>query len=180
AYVSGADHIISSLRRLDVANVAYDQLLNYYNLWFKEGLKVDNLYPQHTVVMQQLAQEHALPLVDGLPQVDANSFARYNKARVVVKDQWASHPSTDDREKHLRSLNITTPVVTESAWSLFSNVEELQQRVTAKLYSGLAFERPPQMLDIHNFRQRYQLEVDRYRLDSRYKIGRASCRERVH
>ncbi|WP_276366743.1 M48 family metallopeptidase [Chryseolinea sp. H1M3-3] len=169
AYVSGSDHLITSLRRLEVADNAYNRLFEYYDLWHKQNLKPDNLYPHHIDLMNQFAREQAIPVVNGLPQVNSNSFARFNKARLVIKDQWASHPSTEDREAHLNKLNIRTETVTDSAWALFRNAEALQKQVTEKIYSRVNFENPPQALDLHSFRKLYATEVEKYQLNHKYK-----------
>jgi Zn-dependent protease with chaperone function len=169
AYVSGSDHLISSLRRLEVADVTFNNLFEYYNRFYKEGLKPDNLYPQHTEVMRQYARQHNITFQHELPVVDASTFSRFNKARIVVKDQWASHPSTDDREAHLRSLNVRTSTLQLPAWSIFKDAENLQKQVTEKVYEQVKFETQPQALAVASFRDRYEAQVTKYELDSRYK-----------
>jgi Zn-dependent protease with chaperone function len=169
AYVSGSDHLITSLRRLDVANTTYNNLFDYYNDHFKEGLKPENIYPQHTEIMKQFAAVHALPFINSLPQIDAQSFSKFNTTRVMIKDQWASHPSTDDREAHLRSLNIKTSALTVSAWTVFTNVDELQKRITDKIYETVTFEAKTQLISESQFAERYANHLDKYRLNPRYR-----------
>lgn len=169
AYVSGSDHLVTSLRRLEVADNAYNRLFDYYNQWHKENLKPDNLYPHHTDLMNQFAKEQGIPIVDGLPQVNSKSFARFNKARLVIKDQWASHPSTEDREAHLNQLNIRTTTVTASAWTIFRNAAALQMQVTEKIYAEVKFDKAPVVLDIDAFRKRYATEIEKYELNKKYK-----------
>lgn len=169
AYVSGSDPLITSLRRLDVANLAYNRLFACYNDWYGKGLKPDNLYPQHTEVMTEFAAVHHLPVEHGLPQVDAHAFANYNRSRVEVKDQWASHPSNDDREANLRSLNIPCEPIHLSAWTVFRNAEALQKTVTEKIYKDVRFENTPQIVDINSFRELHREETEKYKLDDRYK-----------
>ncbi|MEO7992236.1 MAG: M48 family metallopeptidase [Chryseolinea sp.] len=169
AYVSGSDHLVTSLRRLEVADACYNKLFGHYNDWYKQNLKPDNLYPQHVEIMKHFAEDHGLALQHGLPQVTAKSFAHVNKTRVVIKNQWASHPSTDDREAHLNKLNIFTETVHDSAWVLFQQAEALQQKVTDKIYSTVTFNKAPDKLDITSFRERYFAEASRYSLNKRYK-----------
>jgi Zn-dependent protease with chaperone function len=169
AYVSGSDHLISSLRKLEVSNITYNNLFECYNRWIKESLRPDNLYPQHSEVMRQFAVQHAIPMMHGLPQVDATTFSQFNKKRIRVKDQWASHPSTDDREAHLRSLNIYTEVVPVSAWSIFRGVEQLQKQVTETIFNHVVFDTTPQLLNVAAFSQRFQAQLDKHQLNNRYK-----------
>lgn len=169
ASVSGGNHLISSLRRLEIAEMAYNNVFGFYQEGFKEGLKAENIYPQHREAMLVLSKLHDLPMEHGLPQVDANSFARFNKSRVVIKDQWASHPSTDDRETHLRSLNIETPPQHDSAWSLFDGAEQLQQQMTHDIFQPVKYESPVTVVNEMSFRSRYEEKIKRYQLPSRYK-----------
>ncbi len=169
AYVSGSDHLVTSLRRLDVANSAYNQLFGYYESWHKQNLKPDNLYPHHSAVMHQFANDQGISIENGLPQVNANSFARFNKTRLVIKDQWASHPSTEDREAHLRQLNIKTEAMKEPAWTIFRNAETLQKQITDRIYRDVKFENGPTTLDLPSFLNLFSTDVEKYELNKTYK-----------
>ena len=169
AYVSGSDHLVTSLRRLEVANTAYNQLFGHYESWHKQNLKPDNLYPHHSAVMQQFAKDQGISIENGLPQVNANSFARFNKTRLVIKDQWASHPSTDDREAHLRKLNIRTETMTAPAWTIFRNAESLQKQITERIYRDVKFENSPTILDLPSFLTFFSKDVEKYELNKTYK-----------
>jgi Zn-dependent protease with chaperone function len=169
ASVSGSSPLITSLRRLEVADLCYNRLFDYYNSVYKQNLKPDNLYPQHALIMKHFAEDHDLPLQNGLPQVASSSFANMNRTRVVVKDQWASHPSTDDREEHLRKLDVHAELNYASAWVVFQNAEALQQQVTEKIYSEVTFSSQPQRLDIDSFTTKYFEKVQKYTIDKRYK-----------
>ena len=169
AYVSGSDHLVTSLRRLEVADMAYNRLLGHYERWHKQNLKPDNLYPHHSAVMQQLANEQGISIENGLPQVNANSFARFNRTRLVIKDQWASHPSTEDREAHLKRLNIKTETMNASAWTIFRNAVDLQKQITESIYSQVNFEGNPTTLDLHSFQKLFSDGVAQYELNKSYK-----------
>ena len=170
AYVAGGDHLVTSLRRLPVADSCFQQLLSHYGDWLKgQNLKADNLYPQLTEVIHHYAKDFGLPIRNGLPQVSAESFGRFSKTRVVVKDQWASHPSTDDREAHLNQLDLHTDTVHASAWTVFRNAEALQQQITAMIYANAQFKSAPVVLDMPLFRERYWQVVGKYELPEIYK-----------
>jgi Zn-dependent protease with chaperone function len=169
ASVSGGNHLIGALHRLEVADITYNNVFGFYQDNFKKGLKPENIYPQHSEVMRVFSGFHGLPFEHGLPQVDAASFARFNKARVVVKDQWASHPSTIDREQHLRSLQIETPALHDTAWVLFNHPEELQKNVTDKIFNEVKYEAPVEVINAVSFRAQYQDNFQRYQLPAIYK-----------
>lgn len=169
AYVSGGNHLVTSLRRLEVADMCYNKLFEHYNEWFRLNLKADNIYPQHVEIMRHYAEDHGLVHIDGIPQVTNESFTHSIKSRLIIKNQWASHPSTDDREAHLNKLGLHTEPVSMPAWVLFNNPEGLQRTVTDKIYASASFKETPGQLDIHEFRQRYHAEARKYSLDHRYK-----------
>lgn len=169
ASVSGANHLISSLRRLEVADTTYSNVFSFYEQHFKEALRPVNVYPQHRVVMREFASFHGLTLQNGLPLVNSDSFAYFNRSRITIKDQWASHPSTDDREKHLLSLNLETPVDSGSAWNIFDDAEKLQQRVTEKLFAEVKFEKQVLNVDEKDFSERFVRQRTDYELNSVYK-----------
>jgi Zn-dependent protease with chaperone function len=169
AYVSGSQHLVTSLRRLEVADTSYQQVVACYQRWFNENLKPDNLYPQHVEVMEELSAEYNIPLENGLPQVTAETFAHFNKTRVIIKDQWASHPSTDDREEHLKQLGIETEAIHLPAWTVFRDKETLQKRMTEKVFETFNFPQAPQVVDASSFRGKYRSENEKYRIDKAYK-----------
>jgi Zn-dependent protease with chaperone function len=169
ASVSGGNHLISSLRRLEVAENSYNALLAFYSEHINKGMKPDNLYPQHREVMRVFSKINGLPVENDLPQVDANSFARFNTSRIVVKDQWASHPSTDDREAHLQSLHLVTVANNQPAWLFFDSPIELQRQFTRHIFEGVKYPVPTQEMDENAFQQHYQKYVERYQLPANYK-----------
>jgi Zn-dependent protease with chaperone function len=139
ASVSGGNHLVTSLRRIEVANHCYNNLLDHHDNWFKENLKSQNFYPCHSRIMTDYAEDFNIPLKNNLPQVEASTFSHFNKNRVSIKDQWASHPSTDDRENHLNTLNLQTATIHDPAWLIFDNFEKLQKEMTAKIYEPVKF-----------------------------------------
>ena len=169
AYVSGSDHLVSSLRRLELSDASYNRLLEYYEQMRVRNLKPDNIYPQHLWIMKHVAEQHGILVENELPHVNGNSFAASSKSRLVIKDQWASHPSIDDREAHLRKLNIPAERTIASAWTIFKDPYSLQKRMTEKLYAQVQFEQTPETLDIDLFHKMYNADAEKYQLNNRYK-----------
>jgi Zn-dependent protease with chaperone function len=169
AYVSGSDHLITSLRRLEVADTCYGKVFQVYGERFDQQVKPVNIYPDHAELMRHFAVDHGLTLENGLPKIEAQAMTRFNKSRVVVKDQWASHPSTDDREDHLRSLNTFTETEHVSAWAIFRDAETLQRKITDKVYADVTFKEAPLVVDNNVFSERYYQALEKYTLNKRYK-----------
>lgn len=169
AYVSGSAPLITSLRRLEAADLCYNNLFGRYNAWVKENNKALNLYTQHTEVMRLFAQDHEIPFEHSLPQVSATSFNKFYKSRIEIKNQWASHPEIEEREAHLKKLNVPCEVMHEPAWIIFRNAEAIQQEVTAKIFSDVKFEKEPMPLDTKGFVEKILKERNENNFNKRYK-----------
>lgn len=156
ATVAGSAPLISGLYRIDLAMTSYDMLLGYYNEQLKENLKADNLYAHHFKLIQLLAERQNVVFEKGFPIIGAEQGNQLGGSRrILVKDQWASHPSIEDREHALRKLNIMAEVSHESAWLLFSDAAGLQIEQTRKVYDGAVFSREPRLLNVNEFAVRY-------------------------
>ena len=170
ASVSGSKPLITSLRRFDVADNCFQCVLDYYDRWYKQNnRKACNIYEDHSTVMLHFATEHGLTTDHGLVQVTTNTFAGFPQSRVNIKDQWASHPSTGEREKHLNQLNISSDLVKVTAWQLFTNPEAVQQQLTDHLYRTLSFKTEPVLVQPSAFKTIFTAEVDKYSFDKAYK-----------
>lgn len=140
ANTAGSKPLITSLLRLDLADQSYNTVINFYNEKINDSVKTQNIYPQQQYVMNFLAEESKLQVENDLPQVSVEHLGRYNKSKLVIKDQWASHPRTEDRVSRLEQLNIHKQDDTgEPASGLFSNIDELQTRVTNQLFSTVTY-----------------------------------------
>ena len=137
ASVSGGNNLVNALRRIELAGVGYNVVIEKYQDLLKEKKLGKNLYPDQRIVLHQLAKENQLQLEEDLPVVDSKSFESQQFSRVNFKDQWASHPTTDEREKHLKSLNVDVPADTQSAWVLFENRQSLQESATDKIFEAV-------------------------------------------
>lgn len=134
ASVSGGANLVSALRRVELGQLSYDMVLEKCNDLFREKKYSSDIYSNQRVILKQLAANFKLPEQNGLPVVNDEFLALNNTSRLNIKDQWASHPSTDDREKHLNSLGIIAETIDKSAWVIFRNREEWQQRLTQIIY----------------------------------------------
>jgi len=143
ANVAGSRPLITSLLRMELADHSFNQVLNYYSGKVGESVKAQNIYPQQAFVMNFLATKRKLPFENNLPLVDLDHLSSYNKSKIVITDQWASHPSTEDRVRQLEKLNLESPDDdVQPASVLFSDMSVLQDNVTAKLFSAVQYSEP--------------------------------------
>ncbi|WP_396160169.1 M48 family metalloprotease [Flavobacterium sp.] len=136
ANVAGFLPLKESLLRMDLADHSYNSVINYYENKLSENIKSENIYKEQKYVLNFLANESELPFKNSFPIVSTIDLSKFNKSKLIIKDQWASHPSIDERISNLERLNITKEnTIQESANSLFLSVETLQQNLTNKLFS---------------------------------------------
>lgn len=169
ASVAGGNQLITALRRLNVAASCHQKLLETYGSWMDENLKAENMYPHHTALMHRFSTDFAIPLDHGLPRIDESVFKKLFSSRVVIKDQWASHPSTEDRAHELEQLNLTTETIYLPAWSIIRDAERVQKKMTDQLYAAATFKQTPNLFNDVVFHERFEKEVQKFRFDPIYK-----------
>lgn len=169
ASAAGSRQLASALLKLDMANATQQKLYQTYNNWLSDNVKAVNMFPHHREVMKQFAQEYHLPVVNGLPTVDENAAKRLASSRVVVNDQWASHPGTEDRVHQLNQLNIVAENANDPAWVVFHQPEQVQENMTAFVYQSVTLKGLPVLLDEDAFRIRYLAETSMYTYPEIYK-----------
>lgn len=168
ASVAGGNHLSHALRRLEMADACQQDLLSFCNRLIGSNQKVGNLFPPHRMVMQQAAADLKIECREGLPQIDRATVHRLANSRVVVKDQWASHPSTDERDEHLIKLNLNTPTNPQSAWLVFTHPEKLQQQITNHIYDSVTFTSTPVILSDPELKARLEQDLQKYEFHSLY------------
>jgi Zn-dependent protease with chaperone function len=169
ASVSGSNSLSSALRRIEIGGSGYDITLQKCDDFFKQKKISANIYPHQTAVLLQLATTHKLPLQNGLPLVSEEFMNSTNFSRVNFKDQWASHPATEDRVKHLNDLAVPAEELHESAWVLFDNKEKLQEQLTQKIYEHI--EKPQDIVAItdNDFNTKLETDIKQGTLPEEYK-----------
>lgn len=161
AHVTGSSPLISSLLRLELADYSFQTVLGYYNQKIGEAVRTPNIYPRQQFVMGFIARESELPIEHELPQVSVEHTRRYNKSRLVISNQWASHPSTEDRTEALKRLDIRKESYDKRpATAVFTHIQELQNRVTDQLFSSVTYKAPVTLDDqgkfIEEFTRNYE------------------------
>ncbi len=162
ANVAGFLPLKESLLRMDLADHSYNSVINFYENKLSENIKSENLYKEQNYVLNFLANESELPFKNSLPLVSSIDLSKFNKSKLIIKDQWASHPSTDERISNLERLNITKQnTIQESANSLFLSIETLQQNLTNKLFSFVENADKLSSIKIDDFKTEYNQNYEK-------------------
>lgn len=169
ASVAGGNNIISGLSRIEVAQSCYDSALNKAGEKLKESKKSKNIFNNQLTIFQTIAREHKLSLTNGLPDVSYQFIQSFSSSRINFKNQWASHPTLEERKTSIDKLNMNIVPDTDRAWAIFNNVEGLQLALTDRIYANVTMEKEPELYDQNEFEEFYNKGRDQYTLPEAYK-----------
>lgn len=162
--ICGTDTAISAMRRAEMSNACFQQLLQRVTIWTRQQRFIRNIYEAHSMLIKYHAKQQSTPLDhQQLPQYDDDQFGTTVKSQVQFRDQWASHPTQEERERRYLAANIPGVKITQSAWTLFHDAEILQEQMSRQIYQVLAPEETPGQLfpaedlirEIEDFHEQY-------------------------
>jgi Zn-dependent protease with chaperone function len=135
ATVTGPKPLMSALLRLNFAEQALDQVLSFYKDRAKEGIRSENVFRDQAVVIKLLAAEWEIPVVGQFPQISAELYTKFKKSKLELKDQWASHPTMEERVDRLSRLKDNgSPPTNHPAGTAFQSFERTQRVLTNHLW----------------------------------------------
>ncbi len=167
ASVSGSESLITALRRLEIAATAYELTIQHCTRLLEQKKVSTNIFPNQQATLEDLAANYKLEMQNGLPVLTDSFLAGLKTMRINYKDQWASHPSREDREAHLRKLNIDAENDPQSAWILFGQTAYWQEQLTRQVYAG-ADCNGTENISSHDFSQYLSTQRDLYSLPEEY------------
>ncbi len=169
ASVTGSQPLIDVLLRLNLADYALNSVLAFYGELIAKNLKSENVYKEQFWVMTFLAAKDKLPTKDNLPLVTTKFLDRFNQSKLVIKDQWASHPATEDRVAKLKALNYpNTAPMPNLANKLIRDLEEHQVRFSNRFFAELPYEQKPESMLMESFKTQFQAKYAKDSFDEAY------------
>lgn len=157
ANVAGSEPLQTSLARLSIAGQAYDSVLNFYSEKINDNIKSENIYQEHGWLMRFIAVESGVKVKNDLPSVTIDDLKKFNKSKLVVKDQWASHPSIEERLERLGKLNV--PIIenkSSSANELFTNINAIHKQITNDLFKEVTYSSETSFLPLKEFERTFK------------------------
>lgn len=140
AAVAGSQPLITSLMRLGLAEHSYNEVLRFYSNHIEKGYRSVNIYAQQKDVMLFQAQQRKLIMTEGLPQVSADYSTLFQKSKLVIRNQWASHPETEERVANLNRINVScTDYDHGFARELFQNPQLIEQQLTDQIFAAVDY-----------------------------------------
>jgi Zn-dependent protease with chaperone function len=174
AGVAGGNNLVSALSRIEVAGSCYNTALGEANARVKQNKMSRNIFANQLTIFRSVAAEYELQSVNGVPLVSYHSLASLGgvgvgSSRINFMNQWASHPTLEERKKRLDEVDLEMPADHTSAWSFFDGAEVLQERATANLYQPVKFEGAATFYEADQFEREYIGRKSEYALPAEYK-----------
>lgn len=167
AKVSGANNMISALQKIELADACFNNTIDVCNKLWMSDKKVSNIYDCHQSILTYFHTNKA-----GASQKES-SFQDVQHQQIVprvsFKNQWASHPTTEERTDNLRALGSNASVNDLPAWDLFAEPEQLKQILTEKIYSHATAETEKCVTDTTEFEKVFSESRQEYNLPEVFK-----------
>lgn len=168
-HVAGTVPMKESMLRMNLADYSFNSVINFFDNKISQNVKCQNLYLAHDFVMRFIANQNKLSTKYGLPQIEEIELGKYNKSKLVIDNQWASHPSLEDRVSAFNKLNISKEYDPNlAAASIFVNIRRTEEAITEKLFSRVQYAQTPTILEAKDFEEEYKAEFERNSLPSEY------------
>lgn len=162
ANIAGISPLQESLLRMDLVDSSYNSVLNFYGEKMAQNFKSNNIYKEQCFVLDFLAKDNQLESKNNLPVVTLLDISKFNKSKLNIENQWASHPSIEDRNAKLEQLNIHKQASNQQlANSIFSDIEKIQERLTSKLFSNIDNIETFSILSFDDFKVDYENQFEK-------------------
>lgn len=170
ASVSGGNNLITALTRIELASACYQNAINKADNFLKQQKISRNIFDNQLTIYQHTAKEYNLQLRNGLPEISPSFIKGFSKSRINYTNQWASHPTLQERAANLEQLNMDSNIYDTSAWVIFKNAAQMQEQLTANLYREIKLDESKiTFYNSEEFEESYEKEVMNYLLPIDYK-----------
>jgi len=157
ANITGFKPLKNSLLRMNLVDHSYNFVLGFYEGKISENQKSENIFREHSFVINFLAKDDNIPFKNGLPIITKEELNKFNKSKLVIKDQWASHPSTKERVENLEKINIASKQVEQvPANSIFKNIEQTQKELTKRMFELVNYSGETTIVNFVKFQEEFK------------------------
>ncbi len=89
---------------------------------------------------------------DGLPYLSVDLYKRFNRTKLVLDNQWSSHPSTEERVNRLMALDMPSGTSESGiAVELLRQSSKVQETMTSILFKEVNFSSEPVIFTTEQF-----------------------------
>ncbi|WP_299111386.1 M48 family metallopeptidase [uncultured Winogradskyella sp.] len=154
--VSGYEPLKSSLLRMNLADYAFNSVVGFYEKKIDTNIKSSNVFKEQFYAMSFYSEIDNLELNHKLPMVTLYEQTKFNKSKLVIKNQWASHPSVEDRIKEMEVKGEKIVSADKRlAKCLFNDFELLEKDLTSFMFSSVIYKETPEVLGFDKFKTQF-------------------------
>jgi hypothetical protein len=165
ASITGFEPLRNALLRMPMASNCFQFVLNTYGEKIGENIIAKNVFSDQLAMLHQISKRRQYPMENGLPLITFSQFNKYNKSKLVIKDQWASHPSVEERVSRLEATGYSAHTTsTDLANVLFTNLKEIEEAMTRRMFEQVTYTETPVIWSTNEILQHYQTQVERNEL----------------
>jgi len=152
AHIVGSKPMITSMLRIDLSSKAHNTVMSYYDEHFEQAIVTENIFPQQLFALNFIAETNKIAIQNNLPNVTEEHSERFNKSKLVIKNQWDSHPSMNDRIAAFKNLDIPQKKPDyRPANVLFKNIDATQQKISQKIFALVPYTEKTTTKDLKPF-----------------------------
>ena len=119
--------------------------------------------------MHLLAERSRYRVQEGFPQIELATLKKYDKSKLNLENQWASHPTDEERVKALWKLDIMkTDVSNKPAIALLSNGAAIADQISNKLFSNIQYQQAPAVFELQTFKDNFESQINRYTINPKF------------
>ncbi len=164
--VTGSAVANNAMLRIQLADTAMNEVIQYIDKKAAKKQKSKNIFSHQRSVLKAIAENDHLPIVNELPLPDLAYLKRHHKSKIVTEDQWASHPSTDDRLSKINALGIPQKKSDQRPASvLFKDYTKICEDITRELYIKIADHQQFTEISEAEFAAEYAREINQRKTD---------------
>lgn len=168
--IVGSQPMIDSILRIDLSNTSFDQVIDYYNDRIKKSITTTNIFPKHLLAMNFVAHNNKITIENNFPKVAVDYYERFNKSKLVIKNQWESHPATEERVSAFEKLNSTVETIdSRPANLLFRTITQTQEAMTKKMFETVVYPETPVVEEIIQFKQAFEKDYNEKKYPELYR-----------
>lgn len=156
AEVAGSKAIETSLLRTAFSNYCLTNVYNFYGAQIENNRISANIFEDQRSATQLLSTRFKYPLINGIPQISLLEANKYDKSKLVISDQWASHPSETDRIKAVKILDFELAETDERpAVKIFTHFEHYADHFTRLAFAEGQYSNTPTAMDVKEFAREF-------------------------
>ncbi|WP_228377076.1 M48 family metallopeptidase [Chryseobacterium sp. FH2] len=157
-YITNPKEQVSSLLRLELSETAFNSSFLFYTD-DEQNYLPENLYDNQTSVMKIISERNNHYYEHDLPKVNFDDLKRYNKARIEIEDQWASHPETEKRIEMIgKNKTKNNPENHDLAKSIINGFNEIGKALTKKFLTLHNIKNTGEVIDNETFMELYLIK----------------------